>query len=187
MTRPHPSRSRLRPQIAEQVGERGFESVLVFPVREVGDVVFANLFVEVFASISVIAAPVADVVDARQSDRKQLLPLLDPFRRAGASDFSPPPFAVHVVLRKHQQRAVVELGGRFYVAVIAPRDRLIASQSVDKRSLRHAERDGYVKTKLRPAQQVCFADFNASELVSDLASLKDEDSVGVCEKQFRFG
>ena len=111
MTRPHPSRSRLRPQIAEQVGERGFESVVVFPVREVGDVVFANLFGEVFAGIGVIAAPVADAIDAHQLDRKQLLPLLDPFRRASAFDFSPPPFDVHAVLREHQQRAVVELDG----------------------------------------------------------------------------
>ena len=111
MTRPHPSRSRLRPLIAEQVGERELESVVAFPVREVGDVVFANLLGEVFAGIGIIAAPVADAVDAHLSDRKQLLPLLDPFRRAGAFDFSPPLRAVHAVLRKHQQRAVVELGG----------------------------------------------------------------------------
>ena len=34
-----------------------------------------------------------------------------PFRRAGALDFSPHPFAVHAVLREHQQQAVVDLDG----------------------------------------------------------------------------
>ncbi len=33
---------RLRTQIAEQVGEGGIEGVVVFPVRAVGDVVFAK-------------------------------------------------------------------------------------------------------------------------------------------------
>ncbi len=46
-----------------------------------------------------------------RSDRKQLLPLLAPFRRAGAFDFSPHPFAVQAVLREHQQQAVVDLDG----------------------------------------------------------------------------
>ena len=101
----------LRSLIAEQVGEGGLEGVVVFPVREVGDVVFANLFGEVFAGIGVIAAPVADAVAAPQSDRKQLLPLLDPFGRAGAFDFSPPPCAVNAVLLEHQQQVIVELGG----------------------------------------------------------------------------
>jgi len=34
-----------------------------------------------------------------------------PFRRAGALDFSPHPFAVHAVLRENQQQAVVDLDG----------------------------------------------------------------------------
>ena len=58
-------------QVAEQVGEGGLEGVVVFPVREVGDVVFANLLGQVFAGIGVIAAPVADAVNGHQSDRKK--------------------------------------------------------------------------------------------------------------------
>ncbi len=33
---------RLCEQVAEQIGEGGLEGVVVFPVREVGDVVFAE-------------------------------------------------------------------------------------------------------------------------------------------------
>ena len=84
---------------------------MVFPVREVGDVAFANLLSQEYAGVSVIAAPVADVVDAHQSDRKQLPPLLDPFGRTGAFDFSPHPFAAHAVLREHQQQAIDDLDG----------------------------------------------------------------------------
>ena len=90
----------ITPAPAGQGGEGELEGVVVVPVREVGDVVFANLLGEVFAGISVIAAPFADAVDAHQSDRKQLLPLLNAFRHACAFDFSPAP--------------------RFSVAVIAP-------------------------------------------------------------------
>ena len=49
-------------QVAEQVGEGGLEGVVVFPVREVGDVVFANLLGQVFAGIRVIAAEVVPAV-----------------------------------------------------------------------------------------------------------------------------
>ncbi len=73
MTRPHPTRSCLSSQIAEQVGEGGLEGVVVFPVREVGDVVFAEFDGQVFAGVGVEAASVADAVDAHQPDGEQLL------------------------------------------------------------------------------------------------------------------
>ena len=91
--------------------QRQHQGVRGFPVREVGDVAFANLLSQDYAGVGVTAAPVADVVDAHQSDRKQLPPLLDPFGRAGSFDFSPHPFAVHAVPREHQQQAVVDLDG----------------------------------------------------------------------------
>ena len=75
-------------QVAEQVGEGGLEGVVVFPVREVGDVVFANLLGQVFDSLGVIAAPVLDRrSDRHESDGEEFGPLLVPFRRAGSFDF----------------------------------------------------------------------------------------------------
>ena len=57
-------------QIAEQGSNGSIKGFVVFPVREVGDVAFANLLSQDYAGVSVIAAPAADVVDAHQSDRK---------------------------------------------------------------------------------------------------------------------
>ncbi len=79
MTRPHPTSSCLCSQIAEQVGEGRLEGVVVFPVREVGDVVFAEFDGQVFAGVGVEAAPVADAVDAHQPDGEQFLALLAEF------------------------------------------------------------------------------------------------------------
>ena len=112
---------RLRPQIAEQVGEGGLEGVVVFPVREVGDVVFAEFDSQIFAGVGVEAAPVADAVEAHQPDGEQFLAWKDfrSLRRLRKSEFclasfanlGLPPVAVQAVLREHQQRAVVELDG----------------------------------------------------------------------------
>ncbi len=84
-------------QVAEQVGEGGLEGVVVFPVREVGDVVFAEFDGQVFAGAGVEAAPVADAVDAHQPDGEQFLAwaLLAEFGLARAYATAWPPSNIH--------------------------------------------------------------------------------------------
>src|SRR5437870_4680584 len=52
-------RAFLRTKILEQAGEGGFEGVVLLPVREVGDEVFAQLDGEVLAAVGIEALPVA--------------------------------------------------------------------------------------------------------------------------------
>ena len=103
----------MRLQIAEQTSEGGFEGGVVFPVREVGDVVFAEFDGQVFAGVGVEAAPIADAVDAHQPDGEQLwvLALLAEFGLASFAKLGLHPFAVYALLREHQQQAVVDLNG----------------------------------------------------------------------------
>ena len=86
---------------------------MVFPVREVGDVVFVEFDRQVFASVGVEATPDADAVDAHQPDGEQLfvLALLAEFGLASFAKLGLHPFAVQAVLREHQQQAVVDLDG----------------------------------------------------------------------------
>ena len=65
------------------------------------------------AGVGVEAAPVADAVEAHQPDGEQLLALalLAEFGLASFANLGLHPFAVHAVLREHQQQAVVDLDG----------------------------------------------------------------------------
>lgn len=66
---------------------------------------------KIFAGVGVEAAPLADAVNADQPDGEQFLALLAEFGLASFAKLGPHPFAIHAVLREHQQQPVVELDG----------------------------------------------------------------------------
>lgn len=51
-------------QFAKYIGEGGLKSVVVFPAKEGGDVIFAEFDGQVFADVGVEAASVVDAVAA---------------------------------------------------------------------------------------------------------------------------
>lgn len=62
----------LRPEILEQPGEGSLECIVVLPVREVGDEVFADLDTKILSTVRVESVPLPDRVEVNQPDREQL-------------------------------------------------------------------------------------------------------------------
>lgn len=98
-------------EISQQIGEGGFEGVVVFPVGEVGDVIFPDFGGQIFAGVGVEAGPVLDLLEAAEADGKQLLSFLAELGLTSPADLGHHPFAAHALLRQHQQQTVVDLNG----------------------------------------------------------------------------
>jgi hypothetical protein len=64
-------------QIFFQPGEGAFKGVVVLPVREIGDVIFADFFRQIFAGVRVQTLPFFQRRVIRQRDGKRFAP---PFR-----------------------------------------------------------------------------------------------------------
>ncbi len=96
--RPQTQNSRLSFQVSQQVGEGGFEGVVVFPVGEIGDVIFPDLDRQIFARVGIEAGPFLDLFDAAQANGKQLLAFLAEFGLASPADLGHHPFTAHALL-----------------------------------------------------------------------------------------
>src|ERR1700685_1613871 len=98
-------------QVGEQAVEGFLVGVVVFPVAEVGDEVFADFAGGIFAGVGLEALPVAQGFKGRQADGEQDAALVAQFALAGLGDFRIHPLALHAVRRQDQQQLVVQADG----------------------------------------------------------------------------
>ncbi len=98
-------------QVADEALEGFLVGVVVFPVAEVGDEVFADLAGGIFAGVGVEALPVAQGFKGRQADGEKHPSLVAQLALAGLGDFRLHPLALHAVRRQDQQQLVVQADG----------------------------------------------------------------------------
>src|SRR5437879_1434231 len=82
---------------------------MIYPVREVRDVILAQLDCQVFTTVSIEAFPFLNRFEINEPNWKQLAAIFFLLDFPGSPDFSYYPFTFHTVLRENKQELVVNL------------------------------------------------------------------------------